>query len=342
MKRLSVAVIAAMSVGICGSAIADDIFMIGTKDTGRSEFFDNVAPNGTLLAGCPFDATVPGSGKGTFIYGVNADGDFPGFFQTPDANAVSTWIPFSCQSVEIKFSIDQACVNGSLNYGRAGAENIDLYLNGEFVARTKAEENVRQSFENPIGGFLLPGEHSVEIKAFDKGGADGYAANDYVQLECDPLTVYAKVSGRIDDPSVTNGRGAPLVTFNGQVGKTASGEVFGSIDVLYKNFNGLVDESCTFTPATGSDIEVSGGGSKVVLRKFLNSCDGLVVDRFAAIYDKSWNGAAFCGNATGRGCFGVDGGLTYKYRIDPTLFGGVGPQNYSVDIDAGNGIVIQY
>jgi len=342
MKRLSMAVVTAMSIGICGSVIADDVFMIGTKDSGRSEFFDNVEPNGTLLDGCPFDANNPDSGKGTFIYGMNVDGDFPGFFQTPDANSVSQWIPYSCRSVEIKFSIEQACVNGSLNYGRAGAETVDIFLNGELVARTNAVDNVLKSFENPIDGFLLPGEYSVELKAVDDGGADGYAANDYLQLACDPLAVYAKVSGRIDDPAVTKGRGAPLVTLYGQVGKTLSGGIVGSIDVLYKNFNRLLNESCTFTPTASSDIDVSGDGLKVVLRNFYNSCDGTVVDRLAAIYDKSWDGAPYCGNANGRGCFGVDGGTGYKYRIDPTLFGGVGPSNYSVDLDAGNGIVVVY
>jgi hypothetical protein len=337
MKRLSMAVVTAITVGFCGSVLADDLFMIGTKNTGRAEFFDNQDPNGTLLAGCPQGGE--NSGRGTFVYGVNVDGDFPGFFVTPDATSTN-WKPFSCQEVEILFSVTQACVNPSLNYGRSGAETLDLFFNSEFVARTNSQENVRADFINPLGGFLLPGDHSVEIKAINRNNADGQAANDYVQMTCDPLAIYAKVSGRIDDPAAGTGRGAPLVTFSGQAGKTVSGAVVGSVDVLYKNFNGLVETSCTFTPTATSDIKVEAD-LKVNLIDFENSCDG--TKQRVTIYDKNWDGSAYCLNANGRGCIGVDGGLSYPYRISEGLASGnVGPADYSADIDAGNGIVIVY
>ena len=243
MKRKAVLALTMGSVMLAGftSSYADDVFIIGTKEDGRAEFFDDQPPNGTLLSGCPENGTT-NDGNGTFIYGANVDGDFPGFLVTPDATSTN-WKPYSCQNVEILFSLDQACVNGSLNYGRYGGEQVDLYFNGEKVAETVSEENTQADFENPIDGFLLPGDYSVELKAITRNGRDGQAANDYVQLTCDPLAVYAKVSGRIDDPTATRGRGAPLVTFYGQVGKTVSGEVVGSVEVNYKNFNGIVDET---------------------------------------------------------------------------------------------------
>jgi len=174
---------------------------------------------------------------------------------------------------------------------------------------------------------------------FTSAGGPRYMQTFYV------VDQYAKVSGRVDDPFITDskGRKAPVYTFSGVLGLAGSAGTVGSVTVNYKQLGDV----CEFT---GGTLSFPANGKAYYANSTRTCSSGLTGTADLAIYDNMWPSdplTAFCRNATGRGCLGVSdsgGVLTAPYRLSESLADGEGAtgtyQYYSADIDAGNGIVV--
>jgi len=115
---------------------------------------------------------------------------------------------------------------------------------------------------------------------------------------------YAKVSGGIwgqGSSGSGHGKGEPTHSFRGFVGD-AGGTPVGQITINYH----LLDQTCTFTPDSGSGFAVQEDGYRAYLTNWVNDCTGN--DANLVLLDRDW-GIGWLGldpNPWPRGLIAVD------------------------------------